>query len=133
VPPFHSESTWWTGTQEVVGGPASYPAELLGAARIYENRGARWDFANNDRYTAYLVARSRRWQPLNVNARHRAEAQANKPAMCQRAESGRRGTKEWTGLGQKALAAELERYREVVAVAKQKRLSPNAMSYGYGR
>ena len=31
-----------------------------------------------------------------------------------------------TGLGQKALAAELERYREVVAVAKQ-RLSPNAL------
>jgi DNA-binding PadR family transcriptional regulator len=38
-----------------------------------------------------------------------------------------------TALGQKALAAELERYRAVVAVAKQKRLSPNAMSYGYGR
>ena len=43
-----------------------------------------------------------------------------------------------TGLGQKALAAELQRYREVVAVARQKRLSPNAMSYffagcGYGR
>jgi hypothetical protein len=36
-----------------------------------------------------------------------------------------------TGLGQKALAAELQRYREVVAVAK--RLSPNALSYGYGR
>ncbi len=30
------------------------------------------------------------------------------------------------GAGQKALAAELERYREVVAVAKQLRLSPNA-------
>ena len=30
-----------------------------------------------------------------------------------------------TGLGQKALAAELQRYREVVAVAKQKRLSPS--------
>ena len=29
-----------------------------------------------------------------------------------------------TGLGQKALAAELTRYREVVAVAKHKRLSP---------
>src|SRR6185436_5774519 len=36
-----------------------------------------------------------------------------------------------TGLGQKALAAELQRYREVVAVAK--RLSPNSLSYGYGR
>jgi DNA-binding PadR family transcriptional regulator len=35
-----------------------------------------------------------------------------------------------TGLGQKALAAELERYREVVAVAKQKRLSPNTFAYG---
>ena len=31
-----------------------------------------------------------------------------------------------TALGQKALAAELERYREVVAVARQLRLSPNA-------
>lgn len=30
-----------------------------------------------------------------------------------------------TGLGQKTLAAELERYREVVAVAKQRRLAPN--------
>ena len=36
-----------------------------------------------------------------------------------------------TGLGQKALAAELKRYREVVAVAK--RLAPNAFIYGYGR
>jgi DNA-binding PadR family transcriptional regulator len=41
-----------------------------------------------------------------------------------------------TGLGQKALAAELARYREVVAVAK--RLSPHALSThaltsGYGR
>ncbi len=35
-----------------------------------------------------------------------------------------------TGLGQKALAAELERYREVVAVAKQKRLSPKEVAYG---
>ncbi len=34
-----------------------------------------------------------------------------------------------TGLGQKALAVELERYREVVAVANQKRLSPNTFSY----
>jgi DNA-binding PadR family transcriptional regulator len=38
-----------------------------------------------------------------------------------------------TGLGQKALATELERYRQVVAVARQKRLSPNADIYGYGR
>ena len=35
-----------------------------------------------------------------------------------------------TGVGQKALAAELQRYREVVAVAKQKRLSPNTFAYG---
>jgi len=35
-----------------------------------------------------------------------------------------------TSLGQKALAAELERYRRVVAVAKQKRLSPNAFAHG---
>ena len=35
-----------------------------------------------------------------------------------------------TGLGHKALAAELERYREVVAVAKQKRLSPKGVAYG---
>ena len=35
-----------------------------------------------------------------------------------------------TGLGQEALAAELRRYREVVAVAKQKRLSPNTFAYG---
>ena len=35
-----------------------------------------------------------------------------------------------TGIGQKALAAELERYRDVVAVAKQKRLSPNTFAYG---
>ena len=34
-----------------------------------------------------------------------------------------------TGLGKKALAAELERYREVVAVAKQKRLAPNTFAY----
>jgi len=31
-----------------------------------------------------------------------------------------------TAMGQKSLAAELQRYREVVAVAKQMRLSPNA-------
>ena len=35
-----------------------------------------------------------------------------------------------TGLGQKALAAELKRYRGVVAVAKQKLLSPNTFAYG---
>jgi DNA-binding PadR family transcriptional regulator len=35
-----------------------------------------------------------------------------------------------TGLGQKALAAELQRYREVVAVAKMKQLSPSALAYG---
>lgn len=35
-----------------------------------------------------------------------------------------------TGLGKKALAAELERYREVMIVAKQKRLAPNSFSYG---
>ena len=35
-----------------------------------------------------------------------------------------------TGLGQKTLAAELRRYREVVAVAKQKRLSPKTFAYG---
>jgi DNA-binding PadR family transcriptional regulator len=38
-----------------------------------------------------------------------------------------------TGLGKKALAAELERYREVVAIAREKRLSPNSLSYGYVR
>jgi DNA-binding PadR family transcriptional regulator len=38
-----------------------------------------------------------------------------------------------TTLGQKALSAELRRYRDVVAVAKKLRLSPHAMSYGYGR
>ncbi len=32
-----------------------------------------------------------------------------------------------TGLGQKALAAELERYREVVTIARQKRLSPDTL------
>ena len=34
------------------------------------------------------------------------------------------------GLGEKALAAELERYRGVVAVAEHKRLSPKAYAYG---
>ena len=35
-----------------------------------------------------------------------------------------------TGSGQRALAAELERYREVVAVAEQKRFTPGTISYG---
>lgn len=34
-----------------------------------------------------------------------------------------------TGLGQKTLAAELERYRELVGVAKKKRLLPNTFAY----
>ena len=36
-----------------------------------------------------------------------------------------------TGLGQAALAAELERYREVVAVAKKKQLAPTSFAYGF--
>ena len=35
-----------------------------------------------------------------------------------------------TGLGEKALAAEVQRYREVIVVDKQKRLAPNTLSYG---
>ena len=35
-----------------------------------------------------------------------------------------------TGLGEKALAAELERYREVMAVAELKRPSPNSYACG---
>lgn len=35
-----------------------------------------------------------------------------------------------TGRGQKALAAELQRYREVVAVAKRKRFSPSTYAHG---
>jgi DNA-binding PadR family transcriptional regulator len=35
-----------------------------------------------------------------------------------------------TGLGKKALATELERYRELVTVAKQKRLLPGISAYG---
>lgn len=35
-----------------------------------------------------------------------------------------------TGLGQKALTAELERYREVVALAKQQQRSLNSFIYG---
>jgi DNA-binding PadR family transcriptional regulator len=37
---------------------------------------------------------------------------------------------ELTGLGQQALAAELQRYREVVAVAGRRRLSPKTLAYG---
>jgi DNA-binding PadR family transcriptional regulator len=35
-----------------------------------------------------------------------------------------------TALGKSALSAELNRYREILAVAKQKRLSPVALSHG---
>ena len=35
-----------------------------------------------------------------------------------------------TGLGRKALSAELDRYREVVAVATENRISPNAFADG---
>ena len=35
-----------------------------------------------------------------------------------------------TGLGKRALAAELDRYREVVGVARQKRLLPRPITYG---
>lgn len=35
-----------------------------------------------------------------------------------------------TGLGRKALSAELERYRGVVKVARQKRLLPDTFAYG---
>ena len=35
-----------------------------------------------------------------------------------------------TGVGQQALAAELERYRDVVAVAKRRQLSPITFIYG---
>ena len=35
-----------------------------------------------------------------------------------------------TGFGRKALAAELERYREVVAVAKENQLLPGTSAYG---
>ena len=35
-----------------------------------------------------------------------------------------------TGLGRKALSAELDRYREVVAVAQDKHLTPNAFADG---
>ena len=35
-----------------------------------------------------------------------------------------------TGVGQEALEAELERYREVVAIAKKKQLAFNSFAYG---
>jgi DNA-binding PadR family transcriptional regulator len=35
-----------------------------------------------------------------------------------------------TGLGRAALAAELQRYREVVAIARKKQLAPNSFAYG---
>jgi DNA-binding PadR family transcriptional regulator len=38
-----------------------------------------------------------------------------------------------TGLGQKSLAAELERYRDVVALARRKRLSPSTLGFSYGK
>jgi DNA-binding PadR family transcriptional regulator len=38
-----------------------------------------------------------------------------------------------TALGQETLAAELQRYREVVAVAREKSLLPKARGVGYGR
>jgi DNA-binding PadR family transcriptional regulator len=38
-----------------------------------------------------------------------------------------------TTLGRKALAAELQRYREVVAVAREKSLLPRATGVSYGR
>jgi DNA-binding PadR family transcriptional regulator len=37
---------------------------------------------------------------------------------------------EITGLGQRALAAELQRYREVVAVGKRKQASPTTFAHG---
>jgi len=37
---------------------------------------------------------------------------------------------ELTGVGQQALAAELQRYREVVAVAGRRRVSPKTLTYG---
>lgn len=37
---------------------------------------------------------------------------------------------EITGVGEQALAAELQRYREVVAVARRMRLSPRTLAYG---
>ncbi|MDX1950700.1 MAG: helix-turn-helix transcriptional regulator [Verrucomicrobiota bacterium] len=35
-----------------------------------------------------------------------------------------------TALGQKTLAAELDRYREIIALARQRRLSPITSTYG---
>jgi DNA-binding PadR family transcriptional regulator len=37
-----------------------------------------------------------------------------------------------TAVGQKALAAELQRYHDVVAVAQQRRLFPQTLIHGYG-
>ena len=37
---------------------------------------------------------------------------------------------ELTGIGEQTLAAELQRYREVVAVARSRRLSPKTVAYG---
>jgi hypothetical protein len=37
-----------------------------------------------------------------------------------------------TGVGRKALAAELDRYRDVVAVASEKHLTPNAIADAHG-
>lgn len=45
-------------------------------------------------------------------------------------DDARRVYYEIAGLGRKALAAELRRYREVVAVAKQRRPSPSTFAYG---
>lgn len=38
---------------------------------------------------------------------------------------------EITGLGKTTLAAELERYRDVVNIARQRKLAPNTLAYGY--
>ncbi len=38
---------------------------------------------------------------------------------------------EITGLGNSTLAAELERYCDVVSVARQRRLAPNSLAYGH--
>ncbi len=35
-----------------------------------------------------------------------------------------------TSLGQKSLAAELDRYRQVVAISQERRLSPTRLAYG---
>lgn len=38
---------------------------------------------------------------------------------------------EITGLGKTTLAAELERYRDVVTIARQRQLAPNTLAYGH--